>query len=364
MPLHPDQQTLPAFADLRPQTVLSALDAVGLRGDGRLLQVNSYENRVFRVMLEDGGAVAAKVYRPGRWSDAQVLEEHRFMDELLRAEVPVLAALPLELTPDAPADAAVAGEPPTLLHWPSEPDSAATAVGPAPGASLRIAASPWLGGRDPSVETPQSFERLGRLIGRVHAVGHRAGFTHRSTLSAARGWEAIETLLALDVIDPALRAGWTSAARRAMDTVQHAFEAAAGREGLRTLRLHGDAHRGNLLERGEVLHLVDFDDACTGPAMQDLWLFLDGRDGHSRREQFDALLRGYEDFAEFDDAEKRLVEPLRTLRMLRHSAWIALRWHDPAFPLAFAGFGTPNHWAEQTTLLEEQAWRMGQPSTP
>ena len=358
------RQALPAFADLRPQTVLDALDAVGLRGDGRLLQLNSYENRVFQVMLEEGGAVAAKVYRPGRWSDAQILEEHGFIGELARAEVPVLAPATLPLGPDAPAGAQVAGDPPTLLRWPPAPDDGLARADPPHDAPLRIAASPWLGGRDPSVETPQAFERLGRLIGRVHAVGRCGSFAHRTALTPERGVEAIDALLALEVIDPAQQSAWTSAARHAMDAVERAFERVAGTSGLRTLRLHGDAHRGNLLERSEVLHLVDFDDACSGPAMQDLWLFLDGHDGQSRRRQLDALLQGYEDFTDFDDAELRLIEPLRTLRMLRHSAWVALRWHDPAFPRAFADFGTPNNWADQTVLLQEQAWRMEQMSTP
>jgi Ser/Thr protein kinase RdoA (MazF antagonist) len=124
------------------------------------------------------------------------------------------------------------------------------------------------------------------------------------------------------------------------------------------LRLHGDAHRGNLLERDSMLHLVDFDDACSGPAMQDLWLFLDGHEGEDRRRQLQALLRGYEDFMAFDDAQISLIEPLRTLRLLRHSAWIAQRWSDPAFPIAFPTFGTPNHWADQTVLLQEQIDRM------
>lgn len=355
---------LPAFADLRPQTVLSAMEAVNLPGDGRLLQLNSYENRVFRVMLEETGAVATKVYRPGRWSDAQILEEHGFIAELARAELPVLAPLSLQLRSDAPSGARLVGDGHTLLRWPVCADDGLAPEQTPEDASLRLAASPWLGGRDPSVETPQAFERLGRLIGRVHALGGRHAFEHRTALTPERGVEAVDTLLALKVIDPSLQAGWTSAARRAMEAVQHAFDRAASDDGLRTIRLHGDAHRGNLLERDEVLHLVDFDDACTGPAMQDLWLFLDGQDGESRRRQLDALLRGYENFADFDDAELRLIEPLRTLRLLRHSAWIALRWEDPAFSRAFPDFGSPNHWADQITILQEQTHRMNSVRSP
>lgn len=353
----PDAQTPGGFRHLTPQTVLAALDAVGLRGDGRILQLNSYENRVWRVMLEDGGAVVAKFYRPGRWSDEQILEEHAFTLELAVAEVPVLAPLPMQLLAAEPgawtAGARVAGAPGTLLHWPD----AEAGPGAAP---LRVSLSPWLGGRDPEVESPQAFERLGRLIGRVHAVGAHGHFAHRLRLDGTLARRAVDTLITLEVVEPGLLPRWESAARAAADAVEQAFERILGSDGgtAAMLRLHGDAHRGNLLERDLTLHLVDFDDACSGPAMQDLWLFLDGHEGESRRRQLDALLRGYEDFMPFDDAQCALIEPLRTLRLLRHSAWIAERWVDPAFPLAFPGFGSPNHWADQTTLLQEQIGRM------
>ena len=339
-----DTPTAPAaYGQLTPETVLEALDAVGLRGDGRILQLNSYENRVFRLMLEDGGAVVAKFYRPGRWSDAQIHEEHSFTLELAATEVAVMAPVSFQLLPPAPAHALVSGPQHTLLHWQGSQ-----------GGAHRISVSPWLGGRDPDIETPEAFERLGRLIGRVHAVGSSEPFAHRLTLEPALGLQAIDTLLALQVVDPALAPRWESAARTAVDGVARAFE----RAGASLIRLHGDAHRGNLLEREQTLHLVDFDDACSGPAMQDLWLFLDGQEGEDRRRQLQALLRGYADFMDFDDAQIALIEPLRTLRLLRHSAWIAQRWSDPAFPIAFPGFGTPNHWADQTVLLHEQIDRM------
>ena len=332
------------YSRLTPDTVLEALDAIGLRGDGRILQLNSYENRVFRLMLEDGGAVVAKFYRPGRWSDAQIHEEHGFTLELAAAEVAVMAPLSMRLLPPPPAGARITGPADTLLHWHAEG-----------GDAHRVSVSPWLGGRDPDIESPEAFERLGRLIGRVHAVGAQQRFAHRLTLSPALGIQAIDTLLALQVVDAAQTPRWEHAARTAMEGVTRAFERAAPP----FQRLHGDAHRGNLLEREQTLHLVDFDDACSGPAMQDLWLFLDGHEGEDRRRQLHALLRGYEDFMAFDDAQLLLIEPLRTLRMLRHSAWIAQRWSDPAFPVAFPGFGTPNHWADQTVLLQEQTDRMG-----
>lgn len=334
---------LSAYGQLTPDTVLEALDAVGLHGDGRILQLNSYENRVFRLMLEDGGAAVAKFYRPGRWSDAQIHEEHGFTLELAAAEVAVMAPVALQLLPPAPDNAQVSGPHHSLLHWQ-----------PPNGGAHRISVSPWLGGRDPDIESPEAFARLGRLIGRVHAVGATQSFVHRLRLSPDLGVQAIDALLQLLAVDPAQAPSWEHAARTAMDLVARAFDRAGGA----LLRLHGDAHRGNLLERASTLHLVDFDDACSGPAMQDLWLFLDGHEGEDRRRQLQALLRGYEDFMAFDDAQLGLIEPLRTLRLLRHSAWIAQRWSDPAFPIAFPAFGTPNHWADQTVLLKKQIDRM------
>jgi Ser/Thr protein kinase RdoA (MazF antagonist) len=249
----------------------------------------------------------------------------------------------MRLLPPAPSSGLISGPAATLLHWQ-----------PQEGGAHRISVSPWLGGRDPDIESPEAFERLGRLIGRVHAVGTQQAFAHRLTLSPELGFQAINALLALQVVDPAQTQPWESAARGAMDGVARAFE----RAGSLLLRLHGDAHRGNLLEREQTLHLVDFDDACSGPAMQDLWLFLDGHEGEDRRRQLQSLLRGYEDFMDFDDAQLQLIEPLRTLRLLRHSAWIAQRWSDPAFPIAFPSFDTPNHWADQTVQLREQIDRM------
>ncbi|MFM8767471.1 MAG: phosphotransferase [Rubrivivax sp.] len=196
------------YSQLTPDTVLEALDAVGLRGDGRLLQLNSYENRVFRVLLEDGGAVVAKFYRPGRWSDAQIHEEHSFTQELAAAEVAVMAPLSMKLLPPAPNNAWVSGPAHTLLHWQ-----------PREGGAHRISVSPWLGGRDPDVESPEAFERLGRLIGRVHAVGTAQPFAHRLRLEPALGWQAIDTLLSLGVVDPAQAGRWENAARTALDAV-------------------------------------------------------------------------------------------------------------------------------------------------
>ncbi len=338
------------YAQLTPDVVLDALDAVGIRGDGRILQLNSYENRVFRVMCEDGSAVVVKFYRPGRWSDAQIAEEHDFAHELAQAEVPVIA--PRVLQPGdgvAPEHLQLHGLHASLACWQ-----------PPHGPALRFSVSPCLAGRDPSVETDAQWQRLGRLMGRVHAVGQRRAFSHRLRWHGHLAHEAIDTLEQTQVVDDSVRARWLSLARQAADAVAQAWQAcehAAGPQGL-GIRLHGDAHRGNLLERESLLYLVDLDDACTGPPTQDLWLFLDGQDRQQGQRQLDQLLRGYEEFANFDDTQRRLIEPLRTLRVLRHSAWIAQRWSDPAFALAFPGFGSPNHWADQMVVLQEQLDRM------
>lgn len=331
----------PGYLELTPARVLDALDALGLRPDGRLLQLNSYENRVHQVMLEDGRAVVTKFYRPGRWSDAQILEEHAFALELAAAEVPVAAPMVLRACADPALQ--VLGDPPTLAHWRAE------------GELHRFSVTPRRAGREPELERPDTLRRLGGFIGRLHAVGRRAVFRHRLHMDPARdGAAAIDAVLALDMLTPSEAAPWLAAARAALLALTEAFE----RHGpLQRLRLHGDCHLGNILWRDAQAdggpQLVDLDDACMGPAVQDLWMLVSG-DANTMDAQFAELLQGYALWCDFDPRERHLVEPLRTLRMLRHSAWLAQRWEDPAFPAAFAFFGTPAYWSQQTTQLREQ----------
>jgi Ser/Thr protein kinase RdoA (MazF antagonist) len=340
-----------AYAALGPQQVLDALQAVGLAGDGRVLQLNSYENRVFQVFLEDGSAVVAKCYRPGRWSDAQILEEHAFALELAAAEVPVLA--PQVLQHDATGDRlglTLHGQPPTLAAWRAD------------DTRHRIAASPRCAGREPELDDPAVLRQIGRFIGRLHAVGRQRPFNHRVRLDpAVDGPRALALLRAGGVLTPAELPAWQDAAQLAVDAVVAAFDRLQRQGGLPTLRLHGDCHPGNVLWRHHTSaeghapgpHLVDLDDAVQGPAVQDLWMLVSG-DAASTQRQWRTLLEGYEQFNDFDDRELALVEPLRTLRMLRHSAWLAERWSDPTFPLNFPFFGTAAYWSQQTTLLREQ----------
>jgi Ser/Thr protein kinase RdoA (MazF antagonist) len=324
------------YSDLDPQHVLDALAAAGLRGDGRVLQLNSYENRVFQVFLEDGSAVVAKFYRPGRWSDEQILEEHAFALELAEAEVPVVP--PLVLAGAAPG-MQLRGTPQTL----------------ACGWGHRWAVAARCAGREPELDDPGALRQLGRFIGRLHDVGRRRPFRHRHHLDPrADGQRAMQLLLDGSFVPATERAAWEPACARALDAVNAAFEThfPAGAT-LAALRLHGDCHLGNVLWRDGAPHMVDLDDAMQGPAVQDLWMLVSG-DHRTMAQQLDTLLEGYRQFSAFDERERALIEPLRTLRMVRHSAWLAARWSDPTFPLNFPFFGTAAYWNQQTAQLREQ----------
>jgi Ser/Thr protein kinase RdoA (MazF antagonist) len=322
------------FAALTPDRMLALLEAAGLYCDGRMLQLNSYENRVVQVHLEDGPAAVAKFYRPGRWSNEQILEEHAFAGELVAQEVPVVAPWVLS----APRDPAVQliGEPATL----------------AISGEQRFNVSPRCGGRAPELDDMDTLTWIGRFIGRLHAVGRQRRFDHRQDWAGpqvaivARDW-----LLAADSVPMEMRTQWLEAVNRAIDAITAAFDAVPD---LRLLRLHGDCHPGNILwtpDQGP--HFVDLDDAANGPAVQDLWMLLSG-DDLARRQQLACVLEGYETFCDFDRRELRLIEALRTMRMVHHSAWLAKRWDDPAFPIAFPWFGNHAYWNDQITRLGEQ----------
>lgn len=330
------------YADLQPQDVLQALESVGLWGDGRLLQLNSYENRVFQVHLESAEVVVAKFYRPGRWSDDQILEEHGFARELQEAEVPVVA--PMELQAHTPEVDVAQG---TLASWRS--------TGPNGPRTWRFSVSPRKAGRGPELEDADTVRWIGRFVARLHEVGARRRFHHRRTLTVQTlGWASQQWLLEQGHLTPAEEAAWKATSRQALELAQQAFERCSGSQ---VLRLHGDAHPGNILWRPEGPHVVDLDDACNGPAIQDLWMLLPG-DEEGRARQLRLLIEGYESVRDFDDRELKLIEPLRTLRIIHHSAWLAQRWTDPAFPVAFPHFGTAAYWSEMVTQLREQIEKM------
>ena len=318
----------PPYSGLTPDRVLDALTAVGLRPDGRLLSLNSYENRVYQLGMEEGPPLVAKFYRAARWSDAQILEEHAFAAELARAEIPVVAPL-------------AAGARTLNTHE-----------------GFRFAVFPRRGGRAPELEDSKTLEWIGRFIGRIHARGATGSFRARPALDIeSHGTEPRSWLLASGLLPADLVEAWTSASGLALDGVRHSYERAGA---LRPIRLHGDCHAGNVLWTDEGPHFVDFDDSRTGPAVQDLWMLLSG-DREAAALQLSDVLAGYEKFHEFDPRELHLVEALRTLRLLHYSAWIARRWDDPAFPAAFPWFGTQRYWQDRILELREQIAAMDEP---
>lgn len=319
------------FADLTPDKVLDTLQTFGVLGDGRLLQLNSYENRVFQVRLEEGGMAVAKFYRHGRWTTEQILEEHTFAHELAQAEVPVVP--PFTLT--CADNSLLAGQPPTLGCQ----------------GHIRVSVSPSRGGRGPELEDPAVLTWIGRFLARMHTVGAARPFVHRPTLGVEQyGRTAKQWLLDHDTLPPEIAPNWSQACDQVLDLAQQAFDRI---DGLAVRRLHGDCHIGNILWTPDGPHFVDLDDACMGPAVQDFWMLLSG-DPQQHQSQLYALLDGYESICDFDWRELKLIEALRALRMIHHSAWLAKRWHDPAFPPAFPWFGNHNYWQQQTDLLRQQ----------
>jgi Ser/Thr protein kinase RdoA (MazF antagonist) len=318
------------YANLTPNVVLDAVEAAGFAVNGSLLALNSYENRVYQVGLNNGHFLVAKFYRPGRWDSATIQEEHDFSLELAAAEIPVIAPL-----------ANQTGE--TLHHH----------VGYA------YAIYPRQGGRPPELDDPEHLRWLGRFLGRIHAVGVSHHFEHRPTLTLQRfGWDALSLLLGSDMIPVELEHNYRLAAETLLQEVENRFSAVGP---CRQLRLHGDCHPGNILWTDSGPHFVDLDDCMTGPAIQDLWMLLSGERQDMQR-QLGLLLEGYEAFFDFDPLELQLIEPLRALRLLHYSAWLAARWHDPAFPLAFPWFNTPRYWEDQLHTLREQIERLIEPA--
>jgi Ser/Thr protein kinase RdoA (MazF antagonist) len=310
------------YAELTPDVVLDAVDSLGLETDGRILALNSYENRVYQLGLEGGTFVVAKFYRPQRWTDAAILEEHEFALELHGYEIPVVAPIV--------ADGG------NTLH---------THTG------YRFAVFPRQGGRWP--ELGQTEERLwmGRFLGRLHAVGRNDRFTHRRAL--APGWlgsDSAAMILASEWLPGHLTESYATVTEQLLERIGQEFAAVGD---YRVLRIHGDCHPGNVLWTDNGPHFVDLDDCMNGPAVQDLWLFLSGsRD--ERTAQLRDLLEGYQQFCEFDPLELRLIEALRSLRMVHYTAWIARRWADPAFPMAFPWFEANKYWEEHVLALKEQ----------
>jgi Ser/Thr protein kinase RdoA (MazF antagonist) len=324
------------YEALTPDVVVDALAEIGLACDGRLLALSSYENRVYQLWLDEPfegtGGVVAKFYRPGRWSDAQILEEHAFAAELVEGEVPAVAPL------------VVSGA--TLHHF----------------GGFAFSVSPRRGGRMPELDDAEVLEWIGRFLARIHLVGGKKRFETRPALDLRSfGEESRDWLIANDMVPLDVQSQWLARCNEALAIIADTPLGANPGTDIRMIRLHGDCHPGNILwVPGEGPHFVDLDDARTGPAVQDLWMLLSG-DRAQRQKQLGPVLDGYEQMREFDRAELALIEPLRTLRLVHYSAWLARRWQDPSFPIHFPWFGSSDYWQGQVQMLEEQIEQMREP---
>jgi Ser/Thr protein kinase RdoA (MazF antagonist) len=315
-----DAATL-AFADLRPEDIVATLTDLGFDCDGRFLALNSYENRVYQIGIEDERPVVAKFYRPGRWSDESIQEEHQFSLDLAAQEIPVVP--PLEIDGD------------TLKH----------------AGHYRLAVFLCRGGRAPDLDNYELLTQLGRLVARIHLEGEVSPFKHRPRIDInSYGVESIDYLLDNDFIPEENCAAYESIVEMVLDGVEACFERAGNSQ---ELRLHGDFHPGNVLVNQDRLHIVDLDDCRHGPAVQDLWMFLSG-DREEQTPQLEALLEGYQSFRSFDPRELHLIEALRSLRIMHYAAWLARRWEDPAFKVAFPWFDSPRYWDDHVLALREQ----------
>ena len=322
-----DSENEQPYSDLTPDLMLDAVDALGFRTDARLLALNSYENRVYQIGIEDAEPVVVKFYRPGRWSDEQIIEEHRFTQELAALEIPVVEPMTLD------------GR---TLHE---------------HAGYRYTVYRRQGGHAPALDDLDNLFILGRAMGRIHAVGAVRPFEHRPALTVQSfGVESREFLLSEDFVSAESVDAYDAVTLLLIDAMNAIFDGVE----LNAIRLHGDCHLGNVLWRDDAPHFVDFDDARMGPAIQDLWMMLSGPRPLQLR-QLSELVDGYSEFHDFDSRELVLIEALRSLRLMHHAAWLARRWNDPAFPPAFPWFNTSHYWAEQVREMEDQLNALEQP---
>jgi Ser/Thr protein kinase RdoA (MazF antagonist) len=317
-----------AYAGLTPDTLLDAVDHCGYPTDGRFLALNSYENRVYQVGMENGTPIIAKFYRPGRWATEAIMEEHEFSLALAAQEIPVIAPLVINGT--------------TLQKF----------------NGYRFSLYPRQGGHWPELNTREEREWMGRFIARIHRVGAIQPFAHRPTLDIdSFGFRSYEFLLAGGYIPAHIEHAYRTLAEDLLQQITGIYND-NGR--LHTLRLHGDCHPGNILWTDLGPHFVDLDDCRTGPAIQDIWMLISG-DRHEMQSQLTDIMQGYLQFRDFDCRELRLIEPLRTLRIMHYAAWLARRWSDPAFPRAFPWFDTPRYWEDHILSLREQSSLLDEP---
>ena len=321
-------QTPHPFQTLTPSFIMDAVESQGFRCDCRTSALNSYENRVYQVGIEEGQPFIAKFYRPGRWSDAQIVEEHEFCLELAENELPVVAPWRNPL-----------GE--SLFHY----------------QGFRFALYPRQGGHAPEFDNDENLLILGRMLGRIHSIGALRPFKERPTLDSQSFGHQSVALIAERFIPEEYRASYTAVTGQLLEAVDQIISA---QPELRYIRAHGDCHAGNILWRDGAPHFVDFDDARMAPAVQDLWMMLSG-ERPRQLAQLAQLIKGYSEFYDFRASELRLIEALRALRMLHYSAWLASRWEDPTFPITFPWFNTVRYWGEHILQLREQLSALEEP---
>jgi Ser/Thr protein kinase RdoA (MazF antagonist) len=315
------------FQRLTPNFIMDAVESRGFRCDCRTSALNSYENRVYQVGIEEGQPLIAKFYRPGRWSDEQIIEEHQFCFELAEHELSVVAPLRDQ-----------AGE--SLFHH----------------QGFRFALYPRQGGHAPEFDNNDNLLILGRMLGRIHSIGAIRPFRHRPALDSRSFGHDSVALVGERFIPDEYRASYLAVTEQLLSAIDEIMAASAPRY----IRAHGDCHAGNILWRDGAPHFVDFDDARMAPAVQDLWMMLSG-ERERQTEQLEQLVKGYNEFCEFRPSELRLVEALRALRMLHYSAWLASRWEDPTFPITFPWFNTLRYWGEHILQLREQLAALEEP---
>ena len=317
------------FQTLTPGFVMDAIESQGYFCDRRVFALNSYENRVYQVGIEEGQPIIAKFYRPERWSEEQIREEHAFCFELVEHELPVVAPI-----------VNAAGE--SLLSY----------------NGFKFALYRRQGGHAPEFDNLENLKILGRALGRIHKIGAVSPFEHRPVLdSRSFGYESVR-LIDESFIPDEYRASYRAVTQQLLETIDAILSEVGS---IRFIRTHGDCHAGNILWRDNAPHFVDFDDARMAPAVQDLWMMFSG-DRPRQLSQLDALMSGYLEFCDFDPRELRLIEPLRTLRMLHYSAWLARRWQDPVFPHTFFWFNTTRYWGEHILELREQLGALTEPA--
>lgn len=322
-----NHESLDSFYQLTPEQVLNAVESLGFACNGYQLGLNSYENRVYQIGLDDGSFVVAKFYRPKRWSDQAILEEHVFTLELETLDIPVVPPLWVNKH--------------TVHHF----------------EGYHFSLYPLRAGRAPDLENPEHLEQLGRFVGRIHALGAEKAFVHRPALNVHTfGDNAYDYLLDHNFLPYELEQAYVPLVEGLLDQIETSFQEVEPDY----IRLQGDAHPGNILWKHGLQgsagspYILDFDDARMGPAVQDLWMFLSG-DKPTMEASLNHLLKAYSEFYTFQTSELRLIEPLRTLRILHHAGWLAKRWDDPVFKHAFPWFNTQNYWQEHILILKEQA---------